>query len=165
MIVFNGNVITGGSINLNGRSISGLGTGKPKNFDEWKSEDDGNVEKILIDSTSIPVNISVSNTSKVEAHFYGQADIDGNIDFDFNVKNRELRIALEFTGNCYNSSLKLDVTVPDKTFKEISVKSSSADITLNEVSTESLKVKTQSGDLETFATFTNASITTVGGDV
>lgn len=80
--------------------------------------------------------------------------------------NRELIITLEFTGNCFNGNLKLDVTVPQKTFKVISTKSSSADITLNEgVSTDYLKVKTQSGDLETNATVNNVSVSTMSGDV
>ena len=80
--------------------------------------------------------------------------------------NRELIITLEFTGNCFNGNLKLDVTVPQKTFKVISAKSSSADITLNEgVSTDYLKVKTQSGDLETNATVNNISVSTMSGDV
>lgn len=170
MIVFNGNNITGGNFfngsNLGERGISGLWTGIPKNFDEWKSEDAGNVERISIDSISFPVNISVSNSSKVEVHLYGQANLDGDIDFDVSVVNRELKIAFKLAGNCYNNNLKLDVTVPHKTFKEISVKSSSAGITLNEgISTDYLKIKTQSGNLETNATFTNATITTSSGDV
>lgn len=86
--------------------------------------------------------------------------------FDVRVVNRELRITLEFTGNCFNGNLKLDVTVPQKTFKVISAKSSSADITLNEsVSTDYLKVKTQSGDLETNARVNTVSVFTMSGDV
>lgn len=167
MININGRIFSGSNVTIvNGRVISGGGTGKTQNFDERKSEDASSVEKIAIDSTVADVNISVSNSSKIEAHFYGQADIDGDIDFDVRVVNRELRITLKFTGNCYNGSLKLDVTVPHKTFNAIAAKSSSADVTLCEgVSMEHLKVKTQSGDLETNATFTNASVTTMSGDV
>jgi hypothetical protein len=167
MININGRNFFGSNvINVTGRVISGGGTGKTQNFDERKSEDASRVEKIAIDSTVIDVNISVSNSSKIEAHFYGQADIDGDIDFDVCVVNSELRITLKCIGNCYNGSLKLDVTVPHKTFKEIAAKSSSADVTLSEgVSTEYLKVKTQSGDLETDAIFTKASIATMSGDV
>lgn len=167
MISINGRVFSGSNVTIvNGRVINGGGTGKTKKFDERKSEDANNIEKIAIDSTMADVNVSVSNSSKVEAHFYGQADIDGNIDFDVRMVNRELRITLKFTGNCYNGNLKLDVTVPQKTFRAITAKSSSADITLGEgVSTDYIKVKTQSGDLETSATFTNASVSTMSGDV
>ena len=110
--------------------------------------------------------MSVSNSSKIEAHFYGEAEIDGDVNFDVRAVNRELRITLQFAGNCFNGNLKLNITVPQKTFKAISAKSSSADITLNEgVSTDYLKVKTQSGDLETNATFNNVSVSTMSGDV
>lgn len=161
------NNISGSNITIiNGRVVNSGKTDKTQTFDAKKSEKANNVEKISIDSTFVDVNISASNSSNIEVHFYGQADVDGKIKFDVRLVNCELEITLNFTGNCYNSNLKLDVTVPHKTFKEISVKSSSADITLSEtVSTEHLKVKTQFGDLETAATFTKASVTTIRGDV
>lgn len=167
MISINGRVFSGSNVTIiNGRVISGGGTGKPQKFDERKSEDCNNIEKIAIDSTFGDVNVSVSNSSKVEAHFYGEADVDGEVNFDVQVVNRELRITLNSTGNCFNGNLKLDVIVPQKTFKVISAKSSSADITLNlGVSTDYLKVKTQSGDLETNAIVNNVSISTMSGDV
>lgn len=170
MITFNSNNITGGNF-FNGstfsdRSVFGLETGKPKSFDEWKSADSRYVEMIEINSRSIPINISVSNSSKLEAHFYGKANLDEDIKFEFNVINSELKITLNLTGNCYNSNLKLDVIVPRKTFKSICVKISLANIILNEgVSTEYLKAQTNMGALETNATFTNALFETSNGDV
>lgn len=167
MISINGRIFSKGNVTIvNGRGISGGKIGKTQKFDERKVEDCSNVEKIAIDSKFCDVNVSVSNSSKVEAHFYGKANIDGDVKFDVQVVNRELRITLKSTGNCFNGNLKLDVSVPKKTFKVISSKSSSADITLNEgVSTDYLKVKTQSGDLETNATVNNISVCTKSGDV
>lgn len=167
MFSINGIIFTGNNnIIANGRVISEGRTGKVQNFDERKFEDASSVEKITIDSAVADVNISVSNSSKIEVHFYGRADIDGDIDFDVRMVKHELIIALKFICNCYNGSLKLDVTVPRKIFKTIAAKSSSADITLGEgVSMEYLKVKTQSGNLETNVIFTNASITTMSGNV
>ncbi len=159
-INFSGNTI------INGRVINGCGTGKTQNFDEKKSEYANNVENITIDSAVADINVSISNSSNVEAHFYGQANIDGGISFDVRKVNRDLKVTLQFTGNCYNGNLKLDVTLPQKIFKVITAKSTSADVTLNEgVSTDYIKVKTLSGDLETNATFTNASISTISGNV
>lgn len=167
MISINGKVFSGSNLTIvNGLVIRGGVTGNLQKFDEMKVEDCNNIEKIAIDSTFGDVNVSVSNSSKVEAHFHGEADIDGDVNFDVRVVNRELRITLKLTGNCFNGNLRLDVTVPQKTFKVISAKSSSAYITLNEgVSTDYLKVKTQSGDLETNATVNNVSIYTMSGDV
>lgn len=167
MISINGRVFSGSNVTIiNERVISGGGTGKTQKFDKRKSEDCNNIEKIAIDSTFGDVNVSVSNSPKVEAHFYGEADVDGEVNFDVQVVNCELRITVNFTGNCFNGKMKLDVTVPQKTFKVISAKSPSADITLNEgVSTDYLKVNTQSGNLKTNATVNNVSISTMSGDV
>lgn len=167
MISINGRVFSGNNVPIvNRRVISGGEIGRFQKFDERKAEDCSNIEKIAINSTFVNVNISVSNSSKVEVHFYGEANIDGDVNFDVRVVDRELRITLEFTGNCFNGNLKLDVTVPQKIFKVISAKSLSADITLNEgVSTDYLKVKTQSGNLETNATVNTVSVSTMSGDV
>ena len=167
MISINGRIFSGNNVTIvNGRVISGGGTGKFQKFDERKVEDCSNIEKIAINSTFVDVNVSVSNSSKVEAHFYGEANLDGDVNFDVRVVNRELRITLEFTGNCFNGNLKLDVTLPKKIFKVISARSSSADIILNQgVSTDYLKVKTQSGYFESNATVNNVSVSTMSGDV
>lgn len=167
MMIINGKVFSGSNVTIiNGRVTSGNISGKLKKFDERKSEDGANIEKITIDSKSSDVKVSVSNSSKVEAHLYGKANVDRDVNFDVQVVNRELKITLEYVGNCFNGNLNLDVTVPKKAFKVISAKSLSADITLNKgVSTDYLKVKTQSGDLETNATVNNVSVSTVSGDV
>lgn len=167
MITINGKVLSGKAVTIvNGQVIMGGGIGKPRKFDESKVQDCSNIDKIAIYSTFCDVNISVSNSSKIEAHFCGEAEVDGDVNFDVQVVNRELRVSLKFAGNCFNGNLKLNVTVPKKTFKVISVTSSSADITLNEgVLTDYLKVKTKSGDLETNATVKNVSVSTTSGDV
>ena len=135
-------------------------------FDKRKAEDCSDIEKIAIDSKFCNVNVSVSNSSNVEAHFYGEADFDGDVNFDVQAVNREIRITLEITGNCFIRNLQLDVTIPSKIFKVISANSSSANITLNKgVSTDYLKVKTLSGNLETNATVNNVSVFTKSGDV
>lgn len=167
MININGKIFSGSNVSIvNGRLVNGGGTCKTQKYDEKKSEEANNVEKITIDSTFVDVNIVAHDLSDIVVHFYGHADVDGEVKFDAMLVNRELKITLNYTGNCYNGNLKLDVSVPHKTFKAISAKSSSANITLSEgVLTESLKVKTLSGDLETCATFTNVSVTTMSGDV
>ena len=167
MISINGKRFLGGSVTIvNGRIIKGGENGKHQKFDEKKVEDCRNIDKIAINSTFADVNVSVSNSSKVEAHFYGEANLDGDVNFDVRVVNSELRITLKFTGNCFNGNLKLNITIPQKIFKVISVKSSSADVILNEgVSTDYLQVNTQSGDLETYATFNTVSASTMSGDI
>ena len=130
MVIINGRVFTGNNVTK---------------FDERKVVDCSNVDKITIDSTVCDVDVSASNSSKAEAHFYGGATVDGDVNFDVRVVNRELMITLRLTGNCYRGNLILDVTIPQRTFKVITAKSLSADITLNAgVATDYLKVKTKS---------------------
>lgn len=140
---------------------------KNKNFDERKFANVNDwVKNIVIDPIDADVNIFLSNSSKVEVHFYGKADVDGDINFNVHVENQELIISLEFIGNYYNGILKLDVALPHKTFKTIGVNSSSASVTLDKgVSTEYLKIETKSGNLENNATFSNASVKTTSGDI
>lgn len=137
---------------------------KNQKVDERKFEDASKVERITIDSTFVDVNISVSEQSKVEAHLYGQSNAESEIEFDVGLVNHKLRITVKtdsFIGN-----LKLDITVPSKVFKSISVKTSSADVFFHEnISTELLEVETMSGDLNTNATFNSAYITSMSGDI
>ena len=158
--------IIGKNVSINGRNINCVRSaemGKAKKFDEKRMVDCSNIDSISIDSPLVDVNIFVSNS--FEAHFYGEAVIDGDVNFDVHTINRELRIVM-YVQNCFSGNLKLDVSLPRKIFKAISVKSSSADITLSEgILTKYLKVKTLSGDLETNAVFKNIAVSTMSGDV
>ncbi len=167
MITINGKVLSGrDAVIVNGQIINNGGIGKRQRFDERKTVDCSNIDKITIDTIFGDINMSVSNSSKLEAHLHGEADIEGDVKFEVVSVNRELRITLKISGNCFNKDLRLDVSVPQKTFKLISVKSSTANITLNEgISTDNLKVKTSSGDLVTNATVINVSVSTMSGDV
>lgn len=168
MVIINGKIYSGNNVIItNGQIITtGNELGKTKKFEEKRVEDANDIEKITINSSIVEVNVSVSNSSKVETHFYGQANIDGDIDFDVYMINRELKIELKFNGTLYNGELKLDVTIPQKTFRAITLNSSSGNISLLDeyLSTEDLRLKTQSGFINTSATFTNASISTMSGN-
>ena len=118
-------------------------------FDESKLEDCSNVDKITIDSLVGAVHVSVSDSSNAEVHFYGEANMYGDVNFDVQVVNRELKITLQFMGNCFVGNVKLDIAVPKKLFKVIAAESLSANITLdNNVSADSLDIKTVFGNLE-----------------
>ncbi len=167
-IKMNNVTISGNNVTiLNGLIINGGGNTKAKKFDERKVQDARNVERITIDSSVADVKISVSNSQKVEVHFYGEVNVDGNIEFDVRMKERgELQVVAKLKGNCYNGNLKLDITVPRKRFKAISAVSRSADITVKEsVQTYNLKLRTQSGDVRSDASFEQVNVQTMSGDV
>ena len=154
---------------INGRKVSGKENknSKAKEFDEKKVEEASKIDEIVIDSSIGDINLLPSESSKVEVHFYGSAILDKDIDFDVKLVGSELRITVKYSGNCSASDLKLDIKVPvEKTFKLISANTMSGDIILNEkVSAENFKIKTQSGDVESYAKLNNISIKTMNGDV
>lgn len=185
-MIMNGNIFSGSQVIINGRVINGGGMGKLKKYDEKRSEEARNVEKLTIQSAIANVNVYTSKTSNVEAHFYGEASLDKDIKLDIERMDNEILVLLPYSGNCYGGKLNLDITVPYKTFKAIVVKSASADVTLNKgvsaqnininassgdvtlsegVLVQYIKVKTSSGDIETDATFTKADISATSGDI
>lgn len=187
-MVINGNIFSGRSVTIiqNRRAINAGGMEKLKKYDEKRSEEAKNVEKVTIQSTIADVNVYASETSKVEAHFYGEALLDKDIKLDIEHMGNEMLVSLQYSGNCYSGKLNLDITVPYKTFKTVVVKTTSADVTLNKgvsaqninvhalsgdvtlsegVSAQYIKVKTSSGDIETDAKFTKADISATSGDI
>ena len=151
---------------INGRVINGISNGKTQKFDEKKVEDGNAVDKIIVYSTFVDVNITVSKSANIEVHFYGEAVVDGDISFDSKLAGRELRVAVRASGNCYNVNLKLDISLPSKTFQVISVESMSGDITVGEkISCGHLELKTSSGDVNTEAVFKYTVVETMSGDV
>lgn len=148
IMIIDGNIFVGSQVIINGRVYGGE-TAKLKEYDEKKSEEvKGTVEKLTIESTFANVNISVSKSFKVEAHLYGEASLDKDIKLNVQRKGNEILVLTQYNGNCYGGKLNLDITVPNKTFKEITIRSSSADVTLeNGISAQNIKIHTLSGDV------------------
>ena len=151
---------------VNGQNVSGGKNIKLKKFDERKSEDCSNIDKIKISSVLANVNVSVCNSSAIEAHFYGEAQIDGDIEFNVKVLRQELIIILEIIGTCLTGKLNLDITIPQKVFKAISITSSSGNINLNKgVSAKQINVSSMSGSLNLNADVNDISAHTMSGDI
>lgn len=151
---------------INGKVINGDDSISYKKFDDRKEENAHNVEKITIDSRMADVDVSVSNSEKVEAHFFGEVSVDGDVKFDVKRILNEIIVTLNFSETSFGGNLKLNVTIPSKEFKQISIKTNSGDVQLREnVATSGLKVKTQSGDIETNSIFRHATLKTMSGDV
>lgn len=151
---------------INGKVINGDDSISYKKFDDRKEENAHNVEKITIDSSIADVDVSVSNSEKVEAHFFGEVSADGDVKFDVKRILNEIIVTLNFSGTSFGGNLKLNVTIPSKEFKQIFIKTNSGDVQLREnVATSGLKVKTLSGDVETNSIFRHAILKTTSGDV
>ncbi len=151
---------------VNGQIIGKGGTGKFQKYDERKSFDVANIQRLTVDSSFVDVDILATESTKIDVHFFGKADVDGELKFDVQVSNGELKVMIKSYGSCYNAELKLDILLPLKMFKNISIQTMSADITLSDkVSCDKLKLKSTSGDLETSATFKVANLSTMSGDI
>lgn len=135
-------------------------------FDERKFEDSTDIENIVIDLIVGEVNISVSSSSEIETHFYGEVETEGEAQFSVQVANKELKIAFKITDKCYKHNLKLDVVLPKKIFFEISARTLLGNIALRKnVSAYDLNLQTINGNVETDAEFADAYISTIKGNV
>lgn len=141
---------------------------KTKILDDRKFVTNSNAKKIRIDSAIADVHVTCSNSSKIEIHLHGSIDCEDDVDFEIqgDEENDEIRIKLRFAGSCYCSDLQLDVIIPHKFFKLISVKTLSANIVIaKEVLTERIEVKTRHGRVAVDATFRKTEITTFNGNI
>lgn len=157
VVTYNGTTI------VNGRKVSGKC--KSKEFDERKEENTDNIEKIVIVSALTDINISASNSSKVEAHFYGNATIDKDVNFEVKKINRQLRITVNYSGTCGNSNLKLDIKVPIEKMFKIYAESVSSNIIVDELIAEHFGAQTVSGNVEIKAKLKDITVDTVSGNV
>ncbi len=167
MIIINGKVFTGNIRIINGRVVGDTErSGKTQQFDETRREDSSNIERITINTETVDVSLTPSDASEIVARMHGTAELDGSVNFDFRTVNRELMITQDFSGSFFEDKLKIDISIPRKTFKAISMETQTGDLTLAEgISVESLKVKTQTGDIECKASLNDISINTQTGDV
>jgi hypothetical protein len=168
MISINGKNFYGNTVIVtNDRVISQGKTGKPQKFNERKNVYCNDIDEIIVDSMFADVEVSVSDSPKAEAHFWGSAaDVQGDVDFKVQVINRKLNINLKITGKFWEGKLKLEISIPKRSFKKITVTASSANITLNGVMAEQLNVNTLSGNVKLSPVeIENASISTMNGDV
>lgn len=135
-------------------------------FDERKTESADNVNGFIIDSSVANIEMFASNSNEIEVHFYGHAVGDGAI--NFKVKNIDgfLTISVKTKGTFYESNLQVDIALPHKKYKAISVKTISAKIELqNNILTRLLEAASVSGKIESNVTFKEAYISSTSGRV
>ncbi len=143
-----------------------IGKKELKEYDERKTEIAEDVENIIVDSTIADVNISVSDSSNIEVHFYGEAKLDNDLNLDIEHKKDDVIIKLKYNGTSVNENLKLDISIPNNQYNLIKVESASANISLSEcISAKRIELNTSSGDVITDATFVETNISTMSGDV
>lgn len=165
---FTGNTFYGRNVTVikNGKfEVNGGEKAKVKKYDELKTQEACDIKKVSVKSTFVQVKVSTSKSSKVEAHLYGEANLDKELKLVLQKKLNEIEIVLQYEGNCYGSDLKLDIAIP-KTLKTINIKTVSAGIEIDEtVSLEDIKVDSTSGKVGSYANFKKANISTISGKI
>ena len=101
-----------------------------QHFDELKKESVEKFDSIEVDC-NCPVKITVTNHKELEAHFYGDAAVKGDVKFNVEQHGNTIRIKVRLNGSFINSKLQLEVSIPNvKNFKKLKVKNSMENIKL-----------------------------------
>ncbi|MGF7058527.1 DUF4097 family beta strand repeat-containing protein [Brassicibacter mesophilus] len=142
-------------------------------IDEEKTFDVESTEEIYIDSTSTDVSIIPVDDNKIKVRLYGKFKANKNnkgATLTANISNNKLNIQVKHKDNFivgfYSGIEKLDVYIPKNYTNDITIKSSSADVDVSNMSINSLDFKTDSGNLlmESFSS-KKTVIKTSSGDV
>lgn len=163
------NIIGSGNnvVMVNGRIVSGNGMfGNSQKFDEKKSLQADGINRIIVKSDS-NVIVTASNTNVIEAHFYGEAIVDGKLTLNIDQNSREVVVTLDIDSNIIcNNHLTLTVDIPARMFEMLSGTSHSGELVVkNDVSAKKILLETHNGNVESAGNFVELSATTHNGDI
>lgn len=162
-ITINGLHLNGNDISIvNGGNVFG---GEPKKIDEHKTTSANNISRIVVNCDCANVQMKVANTNSVNTHFYGQVTTDGTIHFDVSTSGSEIRVTVKLTGSSIDSDLHLDISIPERMFEIIDVKSQNGNIVISKgVSSSKLKLKSTNGTVKSYALFKDIKATSMNGN-
>lgn len=154
-------------ITMNERSIGGgFSFAESKKIDERKSIGTDDISKIKVDSDLANVTVSVGSSNTVEAHYHGEVATDGNIEWSVTKSDSEINVVAKMDANIFKGSLKLDVVIPQKRFRLISVKCQNGTALFHKnVETSRLEVNLQNGNIESEVDFEEVTAQTMNGSI
>ena len=175
--VVNGN-INGASINGNGVVINSSNnvitsnkqhkSNKMKNsirVNETKIEKADIINKISITSFT-DITISTSNSSNIEINLSGEYVSKEEIIFTTKQNENELVIIINKGNDLCSENLELDIKVPDKFFRNISINNEYGDITIiDTISVDNININAINGDIDLDVLTSNVDIYSVNGNV
>lgn len=168
-ITVNGRTINnvGNMTIVNGRIISGgCYSAESKKIDENKRVGAEGINRIKVDSGLADVTIAVGSRKDVEVHYYGEVYTDGKLEFDVTTSGDEVYVSAKINGSTFNGSLKLDVLIPQKEFRLISVKCQNGNAELGKnVDAERIKIDSQNGNIESKASFKEITAKSMNGSI
>lgn len=155
-----------------GTFVSGQDDSKSENiqrkeFSELQKCDGDIVDSVVIDTTSVDVNVHQWTSSNITVKFEGEANvISGDIEFECYIIKRKLYVTTSTKGNITDQDLKLDVWLPPRLFSSLTVKGTSSNVCINKgVYARFVEVQTSSGNIRVGAAFVKSNLKTNEGDV
>ena len=140
-----------------------------KEFDERKSVDANDIQIININCCSADITLKPNydkDCSSIDVHFFGEAIINGSIEFSVYKLFNELQVTITSNASFINSKLKLEINVPSKGFKTINVESKNGSVIIcPDVVMQDLKVRTQNGSLYSCGVFNNVYANVMNGNI
>lgn len=138
-----------------------------KEFSELQKCDGDIVDSIVIDTTSVDVNVHQWTSSNITVKLEGEANVkSGDIEFECYIINRKLYITINTKGTIVDEDLKFDVWLPAKLFNSLTVKGISSNVCIDKgVYARSIEVQTSSGNMKIGATFLKANLRSNDGNV
>ena len=139
---------------------------KKINFDHFRCYEGGMADNIIINLPNADINVHQEISSKIKINISGAVKlIDDDVRCRAERKNRNVVITLLTKGKIVEASFKVDIYLPIKDFKLLSIISSS-NICIGEgVYAKTLRVRTTSGMIKSNLTFENAVLESVDGDI
>lgn len=147
------------------RSFSENEEVKKKGFNEQRVYEGGKVDNIVINLPYSKVNVHQSSSSKTKIKLVGGISLSGEINFRIYLKDRTLVVFLHTDGEVVSSNLRLQIFLPIKNYKLLSILGTSNIFIEDKVFTKMLRVKTEDGKVETNAVFEKATLKSVSGDI
>lgn len=156
MTIVNGRVMSGGCYSL----------AEFQKIDETKRIGAEEISRIKVDSDLADVTIAASNRTDIEAHYYGEVCTDGKLEFDVTTSGDKINVSAKINGSTFNGNLKLNVFIPQKVFRLISVKCQNGSIEIcKNVEAERLKIDSQYGSIESKAIFEEITAKSMNGSI
>lgn len=149
--------------NMDGKA---LGIPGGEKIDEARVKNANLIERILINAPTVDVIITRGDSKNIEVHLSGTAVSQSDVELIAKQSDSEYRISVISKKNVSLYDMKLEVKLPKKTFKLISVEGSSGDVHFNSgVHTNIVHANTESGNVVVNAVFSVAHIATESGDI
>ncbi len=138
----------GGITIVNGRVVSGGGMfGNSQKFDEEKSLQANDINRITIKCDSADILVTTNDTDTINAHFYGEAITSQKPTLSITKNGREAIVSLSIGGSI-TGRLTLSVAIPARTFEFLSASSYNGAIAIkDEVSAKEMALNAYNGGI------------------